>query len=111
MKGNDMKEIKVFSNFFDGIQRDPRISIAHIAIFSAIFKHWISAGFELPIRAYSYELMPTAKLSSNNTYHRRLRELAEYGYIRYEPSFKSKKSSKIFLNTDHILSDNSAQAS
>ena len=92
-----MERINILTNFFAGIENDPRISITHIAIFTAIFRFWSAHGFQNPIQAYSHQIMPIAKMSSHNIYIKRLNELNEYGYLKYEASFKRNKSSKIYL--------------
>jgi hypothetical protein len=41
--------------------------------------------------------MKLAKISGVATYHKSIRELDEYGYIRYEPSYNRYKRSVIYL--------------
>ena len=92
-----MEQLKVMNDFFSAIAADPRISSTHIAIFSGIFQYWCKHGLELPVKAFSHQIMPLAKMSSRNVYVKRLKELDEYGYIRYEPSYKRDKGSRIYL--------------
>jgi len=86
------------SDFFEAIEADPRISITHIGVFVALLQYRIQSGFPNPIQVFSREIMAIAKLSSAMTYHKCVRELSDYGYIRYEPSFKNNKGSKIYFN-------------
>lgn len=92
-----MEQLRVMNDFFSAIAADPRISSTHIAIFTGIFQYWSKNGLELPVKAFSHQIMPLAKLNSRNVYVKRLKELDEYGYIRYEPSFKRDKGSRIYL--------------
>lgn len=92
-----MQRINQLSGFFKAIEKDPRISITHIGIFAALVQCWQSGGCINPLRAFSYEVMPVAKISASTTYHKCVRDLHDFGYIRYEPSFKHRERSKIYL--------------
>ena len=88
----------VLCDFLRGITQDPRIGFAHIALYAALFQRWILEGAAGPVSGFSHELMPLAKIGSSATYHRVLRELDAYGYLRYEPSFSRLRRSRIYLN-------------
>lgn len=92
-----MDRLYYLSDFFDAIGTDPRISITHIGVYAALLQYRLQKGFANPIQAFSYEIMNLSKLSSAITYHKCVRELSEYGYIRYEPSFNRTKGSKIYF--------------
>ncbi len=85
------------TDFFEAISSDGRISITHIGIYSALLQYRMQSGFTNPIQVFSHEIMSIAKLSSAITYHKCVRQLSEYGYIRYEPSFNRTKGSKIYF--------------
>ena len=84
-------------NFFRSIKSDSRISTTHIAIYAAVIQYYHAHGCINPIYAFSHELMEIAKISGHATYHNGIRALSEYGYLKYEPSFKRNKGSKIVL--------------
>lgn len=92
-----MDRLMHLSAFFDAIKSDARISITHIGIYAALLQYRIENGFANPIQVFSYEIMQLAKISAAMTYHKCVRDLSEYGYIRYEPSFNRKKGSKIYF--------------
>lgn len=92
--------LKSFSVFFSAIEKDYRISSTHLGIFSALLHYGILEGFTNPIKAFSYQIMPIAKILASHTYHKHIKELSEYGYIRYEPSFKKNKPSCIYFLLD-----------
>nr|WP_255673705.1 hypothetical protein [Flavobacterium sp. JAS] len=83
--------------FFASIENDYRIGSTHLGIFAALLHYSAREGFCNPIKAFSYQIMPLAKILASNTYHKHIRELSQYGYIRYEPSFKKNKPSCIYL--------------
>lgn len=94
-----MDQLKLLSNFFTAIDKDPRISITHIGLYAALLQYWSEHGFENPFQVFSYEIMKIAKISASTTYHKIIKDLSCYGYIRYEPSYKRTKGSKIFILT------------
>lgn len=94
-----MAHLKQLSDFFSAIEHDGRIGIVHIAVYSALLHFWKENGYPNPISAFSYEIMEVAKISGHTTYHRCIKQLNEYGYIRYLPSFKRNKASEIYLKT------------
>ena len=85
------------NRFFTVIQDDNRISPVHISLFMAIMQHWNNNNGKSPVCVFSKDLMRLAKISGVATYHRSIKELHEYGYIKYEPSFNHFTGSLIFL--------------
>lgn len=92
-----MDRLCYLSDFFKAIGTDPRISITHIGVYAALLQYRTEKGFTNPIQVFSHEIMSIAKLSSAITYHKCVKELSNYGYIRYEPSFNRTKGSKIYF--------------
>lgn len=88
-------EIQPLSDFFYAIRNDYRISTTHIGIFSALLIYQINQGANGTFKAFSKDIMILAKVSSPFTYLRCLKELHDYGYIVYKPSFKKTEASKI----------------
>ncbi len=92
-----MHQLKPLSDFFSAIDKDPRISITHIGLYAALLQCWSEHHYENPVHVFSYEIMKIAKISASTTYHKSIRDLSNYGYIKYEPSYKRNKGSKIFV--------------
>jgi len=92
-----MEPLSPLCRFFAAIQKDGRISITHIGVFAALLESWLENGAQNPLYAYSHEIMKVAKISAQRTYHRCIRDLHDFGYVRYEPSFKRNVRSKVFL--------------
>lgn len=90
-----MNNLNPLSVFFLAIEKDFRIGPTHIAIYAALLQYRISKGYINPVEVYRYEITPIAKVSSAYTYHKCIRELSEYGYLKYEPSSKKTYRSKI----------------
>ncbi len=85
--------------FYQKSQQDCRLNKAHLALFLSLFLYWESAGFPQKINVFSNQMMPLAKISSTATYNKLIRQLDEYGYIRYMPSHYKKRGSEIAFNT------------
>lgn len=47
--------------------------------------------------------MPIARISTRLTYCKYIRELAEFGYIRYEPSFRQNQGSLVAFLPAQLL--------
>ncbi|WP_179415557.1 hypothetical protein HDF19_00090 [Mucilaginibacter sp. E4BP6] len=87
--------------FFERVSHDPRIGSTHIGLFAALVHYWQGHSFINPIPAYCIDILPVAKMSAN-TYHKCMRDLHDFGYIRYEPSFKRNSPSHIFLKIGEV---------
>jgi hypothetical protein len=76
---------------------DSRINKGHVSLYVALVYIWSRQNYIGPVLIYSREIMPLAKISSTPTYHTLIRQLSEYGYIRYIPSFYRKKKSSVYI--------------
>lgn len=92
-----MEAEKLLGDFFKAIENDGRISITHIGVYAALLQCWLEHGCEHPLQVYSHEVTKLAKVSASNTYHKCVKALHDFGYIRYEPSFKRNERSKVYL--------------
>lgn len=92
-----MDQLNPLSDFFNAIAGDPRISITHIGIYAALLQCWKQHNFENPMNVFSYEIMRIAKISASTTYHKIIKDLSSYGYIKYEPSYKRNLGSKVYF--------------
>ncbi|MES1214355.1 MAG: hypothetical protein ABUT20_02465 [Bacteroidota bacterium] len=87
--------MKVLFDFLQVVSEDSRISAAHIAVYVALLKLWKDKDFMIPLFFFRHELVATCKISSTSTFHRVIRELQEYGYIKYQPSFSNRLGSRV----------------
>ncbi|KAA5548125.1 hypothetical protein [Adhaeribacter rhizoryzae] len=98
-----MSSAEVLSSFFTRIARDPRISLNHIGMYAALVQFRLEHGFDNPICAFRYELMQLAKISGKSTYHKLIKDLSDFGYIRYAPSRRRNQGSTIYFPVDLAL--------
>jgi len=94
------------SDFFDAIEHDGRISITHIGVYAALLHFWKLTDYEIPFLAFSYDIMKIAKVSSDKTYRRCAKDLHQFGYIKYEPSYKKNRASKIWVSQSKTIINN-----
>jgi hypothetical protein len=74
-------------SFLSAIEEDPRISTAHISLYMALWKKWTDSGSHGPLSFFRCDVIASCKIAGGNTYHKVLRQLNEYGYIKYVPSY------------------------
>ncbi len=93
-----MKESEMFAMFLAKASQDPRITIWHLGLYAIFLNWWHLQGCIGPLKVYSYQVMPVAKISCRSRYCKLIRELHEYGYLKYKSSDYSKKASLIELH-------------
>lgn len=76
------------TDFFIKAIKDERIITSHISLFASICQCWQNKAFQHPISITRKELMRLSKIASFATYHKCMRELDSFGYLKYEPSYK-----------------------
>jgi hypothetical protein len=92
-----MGEVKELTNFFEAIQDDPRIGTSHISLYMALFQLYNLNHFHNPVLITRAAVMKAAKISGLATYHRCIKDLDEFGFIEYQPSFNPTLSTKVVL--------------
>lgn len=92
-----MDTLDSLSAFFAAIANDPRIGVTHIGIYAALLQYWKEQAYANPVQVFSHQIMRLAKISAPATYHKCIRDLSSFGYIRYEPSFKKNEGSRIYI--------------
>lgn len=96
----DLQLPDCLSAFLEATRHDPRISSTHIGVYAALLHFRNKYCLEDPIKVFSHQIMPLARISSATTYYKCVKALDEYGYLRYEPSYKNKEGSKIYFLRD-----------
>jgi hypothetical protein len=80
------------------LSRDDRITARHVGMYNAILQLWYKGKFCNPVCITRRTLLPLTNIGSIVTYHKCIRELEQFGYIRYEPSNHPAKGSLVYLN-------------
>ncbi len=89
--------IPQLSNFYNVIKDDNRITTTHISLYMALFERWNKKGFEGPVNFRRHDLMESAKINGLATYHKCIKDLSSFGYIRYLPSYDPAKDNLAYI--------------
>jgi len=76
---------------------DQRISPWHISMYLSLFQIWNSTRFKKEISIRRDELMSLSKIGSTNTYSKCLKQLNDWGYLKYHPSKSRFIASKVHM--------------
>lgn len=92
-----MNYIRHLNTFFERIATDNRIHPTHISLYMALFQFWNFNRFQNPISVSRSELMGVSKINAKATYHKVMKELHEFGYVIYRPSYNPFRGSEVEL--------------
>jgi len=92
-----MNYIRHLNSFFDRIATDNRIHPTHISLYMALFQFWNLSRFQNPISVSRSELMSVSKINAKATYHKVMKELHQFGYVIYRPSYNPFRGSEVEL--------------
>ena len=92
-----MEQVKELTSFYSAIKSDPRIGTTHISLYMALFQFYNLNRLTNPILITRTAVMEVAKISGLATYHKCMKDLVEYGYIQYQPSYNPSISSRVYL--------------
>ncbi|MBX2888004.1 MAG: hypothetical protein KF829_05075 [Ferruginibacter sp.] len=92
-----MNYIKHLAGFFERVSTDERLNPTHISMYVSLFQFWNASRFKNPISISRGELMRISKISAKATYHKCMKELNDFGYLKYKPSYNPFKGSFVYL--------------
>ncbi|WP_435404587.1 hypothetical protein [Mucilaginibacter flavus] len=95
-----VKELAGYASLLKRMEKDNRLLPTHLGLFTGLFICWQRNGFVSPFGVTRKTLMAFSKVASIATYHKCIKELDEYGYIHYEPSYHPRLGSQIHWPTD-----------
>lgn len=90
-----MNYIRHLNGFFARLAEDKHMSSYHISLYFALFQQWNADRFGQQFVITRAETMEISRLGSVNTYARCMKELSEWGYIRYIPSSNLHSGSRV----------------
>jgi hypothetical protein len=90
-----MNYIRHLNGFFARLAEDKRLSSYHISLYFALFQQWNADRFVQQFVITRAETMEMSRLGSVNTYARCMKELSEWGYIKYIPSSNIHSGSRV----------------
>ncbi len=90
-----MNYIKHLNKVFQVFSKDSRLNTTHISLYMALFHYWNINRFPTVFHINRDEIMQLSKIGSKATYHRCLRNMDDWCYIKYLPSHNPYKGSQI----------------
>lgn len=105
-----MNYIKHLNAVFQQFSMDSRLNPTHISLYMALFQYWNINRFPVEFYINREEIMKMSKIGSKATYHRCLKNLHRWKYIRYLPSHNPYKGSKIKMPKFDTSSDTSTES-
>ena len=81
-----MNYITHLNGMLETFGKDIRLNPKHVSLYMALFRRWNSARFPEWFPISRKDLMKTASIGSKSNYHRCLRNLHQWGYVKYKPS-------------------------
>ena len=91
-----MENFQPLTDFYEAIADDARIGATHISLYMALLQEWNTTVAQNPLSVNRDTMMKAARMG-RKTYNKCMKELQEYGYIKYEPSSNPLIKSKIYL--------------
>lgn len=92
-----MNFIKHFLSWMDRVAADERLTPHHISLYFTLFHYWNYNHFKNPVILTRQEAMKLSHIGSANTYVKCLKDLHEWKYIQYIPSYNPMRGSKVYL--------------
>ena len=80
-----------------GIWQDKRLTIRHLGMYLAFVHLWKQNGRKNPITISRRKVMQLARIKGLPTYHKCVRELVEFGYIEYRPTYDYYTGTKVVV--------------
>lgn len=84
-----------FNAVLEYFNNDDRIKQGHITLYLAFFQKWNRKFFSKLITVNRQFIMEKAKIKSKTTYHSCVRDLHNWNYLTYYPSYSPSRGSKI----------------
>ncbi len=89
----------VFINAFAKMGNDKRLQPSHVSLYMALLCFWNENNFQNPTNITRKNVMSICKIKSKVTYHKCIKDLNDFGYIKYEPSYNPFTGSSVTINT------------
>ncbi|MGN7706833.1 hypothetical protein [Chryseobacterium sp. 22543] len=73
--------------FLNHITKDVRLNVWHLALLHALVQLAYTQNESTIIRVSRSKLMAVSHIETSPTYHKYFKQLQEFGYIKYTPSY------------------------
>ena len=83
--------------FMHELASDIRLKPTHISLCIALCHAWVRSNFQNVFQVSRSKLMAASRIQSRATYHKVMKELQAFGYLKYTPSYHPIKGSSVGL--------------
>lgn len=92
-----MNYIKHLTHWFELLKNNDKAKPTHIALYITLFQLWNQSRFPTSFIINKPELMNLSKIGSNTTYTKCMKEMSDWQWIHYTPSFCNYGASTVVL--------------
>ena len=92
-----MDRLQELMTFMDGLASDIRLKPTHISLCIALCHAWVRSNFQNIFQVSRRKLMAASRIQSKATYHKVMKDLQAFGYLKYTPSYHPVKGSSVGL--------------
>ncbi|UNY98338.1 hypothetical protein MQE36_14780 [Zhouia spongiae] len=90
-----MNYITHLNGVFHRFEKDERLKPVHISLYMALFQLWNQQHFSCEFYIRREALMQISKIGSRTTFHKCIKQLSCWGYLKYHPSKRPYPGSKV----------------
>lgn len=90
-------DFNIFKPYLLSFSKDERITVWHIAVIFGVIQLATNGSTRSPIYISRKKVMQLSHINSIVTYHKCIKDLQQYGYIEYIPSYHPAFGSKVYL--------------
>ena len=82
---------------YERLIRDDRIDLEHVNLFIGIYYWWVQNKYQNPIAITSKIVIQMSRIKNLSVYNKCMKDLHDFGYIKYIPSFHPELGSTIYI--------------
>ena len=91
-----------FNTAISQLSNDDRVTVWHVCVYMAIFFRWRENAYRNPVSITRREIMRLAHIGSIATYHKYIRQLHDFGYLEYLPSYNPSLGSHVYIRSSVV---------
>jgi len=88
---------KEIVNVLEMLSSDDRLTVWHMCMYTAMLQIWFQSDCSNPFQISRSRILKLSHIGNIVTYHKCIKELVNFGYIKYFPSYHPLNGSKVFL--------------
>ncbi len=92
-----MDRLQELMTFMHELASDLRLKPTHISLCLALCHAWVRSNFQNYFQVSRSKLMAASRIQSRATYHKVMKDLQAFGYLKYTPSYHPAKGSSVCL--------------